>query len=204
VSALKPSVRNLLSFIQPIDAELMIRSSSDQSSAEASRSTAAAAEVDSSWFKRRRSFFIVVALILSIYSYPAVRTAFRTKSTRLPAVSTPDLGVYLSLSKLAEKQSGTIENPYYHVSVPANSVSYLRFRSGPILFGVVSKLFAGRIWWALLFWNSLWWFLLCLAAIWLFEKFLPQPSVELVLAGVSLLMLFGVEGFGRTIASWDC
>jgi len=181
----------------------MIQSSPDQSSAEASRKPAAATMFEgSSSLKRRRALFAVVAVILSIYSYPALRTAFTTKSTRLPAVSAPDLGLYLSISQLKEKQSGTVLNPYYHISVPASAVGYLRFRSGPRLFGVVTHLFTGHLWWALFFWNLAWWLLLCLATIRLFENFLPQPSLELVLAGVSLLMLFSVEGFGRTIASW--
>ncbi len=42
---------------------------------------------------------------------------------------------------------------------------------------------------------------LSLAAIWLFDRFLPQPNVELVLAGVALLTLFGVDEIGRFITA---
>jgi hypothetical protein len=125
------------------------------------------------WLGRRSSYFILIVVILGIYSYPAVRTAFATKSLRVPAVSAPDLGLYLTLSQLEANQDGTIVNPYYHVDVPAGSVGLIKFRSGPMVFGLFNHVLQGRIWAALLVWNLVWWLLLCLSAIWLFERFLP-------------------------------
>jgi hypothetical protein len=178
----------------------MIQSNAVQSFADSLQApTAGTVLDDSSWLNRRAAYLTVIAVILSVYSYPALRTAFTTRSTRLPAVSAPDLGLYLSLSKHDKEKGGAIMNPYYHISVPAGSVAYIKFRLGPLLFGLVNDLFVGRIWWALFVWNLLWWLLLCLAGIWLFERFLPQPSVELVLAGLSLLMLFSIEGFGHLL-----
>ena len=149
-----------------------------------------------SWLSGRVAYLTVIAVILAIYSYPAVRTAFITKSLRLPAVSAPDLGLYLSLSRLERNADGQILNPYYHIGVPY-PVSYLKFRLGPSLFGLLENLFRSQLWWALLTWNLLCWSLLCLAAIWLFRRFLPNPNAELVLAALSLLTLFGLDGFGR-------
>jgi hypothetical protein len=152
---------------------------------------------------RRVVYLIAIALILGLYSYPALRTASTTGSWRLPAVSAPDLGFYLSLSNLGKDRDGSPLNPYYRISVPANfNGSFLRFRSGPMLFGWVNKLFAGRMWLALFVWNLFWWAFLCMAAIWLFDQFLPQASVELVLAGLSLLMLFNFEGLQQFITAW--
>lgn len=151
--------------------------------------------------RRRVAYSVVIAIILVIYSYPAVRTALTTRCLRLPAVSAPDLGLYLSISKLEKSPDGALSNPYYHIRVPY-AVSYLKFRSGPALFGLLNRLFEGRIWLTLFVWNLLWWFLLCLAAIWLFDRFLPSSSVALVLAGVCLLTLFSVEGFGRVFSAW--
>jgi hypothetical protein len=154
------------------------------------------------WFqgKRRAAYVTAVAIILAIYSYPALRTALTTKSLRLPAVSAPDLGLYLSLSKLEESRDGALLNPYYHIPVPY-SVSYLKFRLGPALFGLLNDLFAGRIWLTLFVWNLSCWLPLCLAAIWSFDGFLPHPTAELVLAGLSLITVFSLEGIWRTITA---
>lgn len=144
---------------------------------------------------------VVSAVILSLYSYPALRTAFTTSSLRLPAVSAPDLGLYLSLSKNEKDQNGATLNPYYRIPVPY-AVGYLKFRLGPALFAVMNNLFGGRIWLALFAWNILWWLFLCLATIWLFDRWLPRPAAELVLAGVSLLTLVSFDGFVRVITDW--
>jgi hypothetical protein len=71
-----------------------------------------------------------------------------------------------------------------------------------MLFGWVNELFVGWMWLALFVWNLFWWAFLCMAAIWLFEQFLPQPSVELVLVGLSLLMLFNFGVLQPFIAAW--
>jgi hypothetical protein len=160
--------------------------------------TASPAFLDCSWLNRRAAYGIVIAVILGIYSYPALRTAVATRSLRLPAVSAPDLGLYLSLSKLEKDRDGTTLNPYYRIPVPY-PVGYLKFRLGPALFGLLNNLLASRIWWSLFVWNLFWWGSLCLSAIWLFERWLPQPTVELVLVSVSLLTLFGVDEVSRII-----
>lgn len=151
--------------------------------------------------RRRLAYLVAASMILIIYSYPAVRTAVTTESMRLPAVSAPDLGLYLSLSRLHRNTDGAILNPYYHIPVPY-PVSYLKFRLAPSLFGLLDSLFGGKIWLALFTWNLLWWSLLCLSAIWLFHRELPSASVELVLAGLSLLMLFSLDGVGQVMAAW--
>jgi hypothetical protein len=163
--------------------------------------TASPAFLDCSWLNRRAAYGIVIAVILGIYSYPALRTAVATRSLRLPAVSAPDLGLYLSLSKLEKDRDGTTLNPYYRIPVPY-PVGYLKFRLGPALFGLLNNLLASRIWWSLFVWNLFWWGSLCLSAIWLFERWLPQPTVELVLVSVSLLTLFGVDEVSRVITGW--
>jgi len=171
------------------------------SSGSAQPETVSPGLVGFSWLSRRAAYFAVVAIILSIYSYPAVRTALTTRSLRLPPVTAPDLGLYLSLSKLEKSSDGATLNPYYHIGVPY-PVAYLKFRLGPILFGLLNELFMGRIWWALFVWNLLLWGLLCAAAIWLFDQFLPHSNLEFVLVGVALLTLFTVEGSWRVLSAW--
>ena len=156
---------------------------------------------DSSWLNRRVAYFITIAVILCIYSYPALRAAVATKSLRVPAIAAPDLGFYLGLSKAEKNPDGATLNPFYRIPVPY-PVGYLKFPSGPVLFGLLNKVFRGRLWFSLFAWNLVWWLLLCVTAIWLFERWLPRPSVELVLAGLSLLMLVGVDEFGRYITAW--
>jgi hypothetical protein len=153
------------------------------------------------WLSRRVAYLTAIALVLSLYSLPALRTAFTTGSRRLPAVSAPDLGLYLSLSRIERDRDGAAVNPYYRITVPS-SVGFLRFRFGPILFGLVNDLLAGRMWLALLVWNLFWWASLCLSAIWLFDRFLPQAPLEVVLAGLSLLMLLSFAWIQQTITAW--
>ena len=179
----------------------MVRSDDVQSSTRADVRTAPGEFHEPPWLNRRVAYSAVIAAILAIYSYPALRTALTTKCLRLPAVSAPDLGLYLSISKIEKSQDGALVNPYYHTRVPY-AVSYLKFRLGPALFGLLNRLCADRIWLSLFAWNLLWWLLLCLAAIWLFDRFLPRPSVALVLAGVCVLTLFSIEGFGRVFTAW--
>lgn len=154
-----------------------------------------------SWLSKQWPYVAVIVMILAIYSYPAVRTALTTRSLRMPAVSAPDLGLYLSLSKLQSNADGTIVNSFYRISVPASSVGYLKFRTGPILFGYLNHLFQSRLGFSLFVWNLLWWMFLSLSAIWLFNRFLPLPTPELVLAGVSALMLFSITEVGRLLSA---
>ena len=142
----------------------------------------------------------LVTLILSIYSYPTLRTTIATENLRLPPVTAPDEGLYLSISNLHRQSDGAIVNPYYHVAVPS-PVSYLKFRLGPSLFGVLNHLLGERIWYALFIWNLLCWLALCLSAIWLFERFLPCPSVPLISAGAALITVFSFEGVWREITA---
>jgi hypothetical protein len=116
-------------------------------------------------------------------------------------VTAADQGLYLSLSQLHKTPDGAFINPYYRIPV-AYPISYLKFRLGPMLFGVLNKLLGGRIWWAMFVWNLLLWYSLCAAAIWLFRSFLPQPRTELILAGTALLALFNLEAFGIAFRAW--
>src|SRR5262245_45255265 len=79
-------------------------------------------------------YAMVMAVILSIYSYPALRAGIATKTLRLPPVTAPDEGLYLSISDIQRDSAGRLVNPYYHLVVPS-PVSYLKFRLGPSLFG---------------------------------------------------------------------
>jgi len=151
---------------------------------------------------RRFAYLVSVLVVLAVYSYPALRTASISGLRRLPAVSAPDLGLYLSLSRIEHDSTGAELNPYYRVSVPGNSLGFLKFRLGPILFGLLTNLSAGRLWTALFAWNVFWWSCLCLAAIWLFERFLPQAPTEFVLGGLALLMLFNFGMLTQSIRGW--
>ena len=152
--------------------------------------------------RRWIAYLALTAAILSIYSYPALRTAHATGSRRLPSVSAEDLGLYLSLSRIEKDAGGTPIEPYYGLRAPANAAGFFKFRLGPILFGILTDLFGGRMWPALFVWNIFWWGFLCLSAIWLFERFLPRASVELVLAGAALLSLIEVSKIRVLIPAW--
>jgi hypothetical protein len=69
-----------------------------------------------SW-PRRSAYTALVVVILGIYSYPALRTAFTTRSLRLPPVTAADQGLYLSLSQLHKTPDGAFINPYHRIPV---------------------------------------------------------------------------------------
>lgn len=156
---------------------------------------------------RRRSrrlviYGIAIVFVLAVYSYPTLKTRSVTGSDRLPGITAPDLGLYLSLSSLEQPRPGVVLNPYYHVEVPASGAGFLKFRLGPALFGRLTRLMSGHMWFSLVAWNLIWWALACIAAIWLFARFLPDPSVELVLAAFSMLMFFNFGSMREEITGW--
>ena len=183
------------------DLATTISSASSPTAAASSSSPQDSLSVDQLWPHRRAAYLAVIIIILGVYSFPAIRTAITTKSTRLPAVTAPDQGMYLTVSKLHAAAGGTFVNPYYHVALPY-PLSYLKFRFGPYCFGLLNEAMAGRIWLAFFVWNLLWWSLLCVSAIWLFEKHLPRATIELVLAGTALITLFGLDGLQIAVRGW--
>ena len=129
--------------------------------------TATPERLDAPPFRPRakyRPYLALIVVILGIYSSPALRTALTTRSLRLPSVSAPDLGLYLSITQVPISAGRQILNPYYHIPVPY-PVSYLKFRLGPILFGLLNNVLAGRIWLTLFLWNLLCWCFLCVARL---------------------------------------
>lgn len=152
--------------------------------------------------RRRWLFAITVAAILAIYSYPSIKTIFATGSTALPAITAPDLGLYLSLGQLTVLDDGSVLNPYYRIRVPADAAGFLKFRLGPVLFRHFSALLGGRLWLALLLWNLIWWGLLCLAAFWLFESLQPELRVRFAYVGTVELMLFNFGMLKSLASAW--
>jgi hypothetical protein len=158
--------------------------------------------IEGSATRRRWLFAITIASILAIYSYPSVRTIFKTGSTALPTVTAPDLGLYLSLGQLTMLNDGSVLNPYYKIRVPPDAAGFLKFRLGPLLFAHFGALLGGRLWLALLLWNLLWWSLLCLAAFWLFESLLPELRVQFACVGTVVLMLFNFGMLKSLASAW--
>jgi hypothetical protein len=152
--------------------------------------------------RRWTAYLVFTAAILTIYSYPALRTARAIGSRRLPSMSAEDLGLYLSLSRVAKDVDGNFVEPYYHLRAPANGVGFFKFRLGPLLFGRLTDAFGGRMWPALFTWNLLCWGFLCLSAIWLFDRFLPRRPLPFVLAAASWLMLVDTNRLGPLLTGW--
>lgn len=149
----------------------------------------------------RFAYPLVIAVILAIYSYPSLRTAFVTGSFRLPSVAAPDAGLYLSIATLEKDANRAVVNPYYRIGVPY-PIAYLKFRLGPFLFGFLNQTLFGRIWLSMFLWNLLWWLFVCVAALWLFSQFVPKPQIELVLAGVTFFTLLSIEGVFRAVTAF--
>ena len=141
-------------------------------------------------------------LVVGVYSYPALRTKAVLKSERLPVISAPDLALYLNLSTIERPRPGTVVNPWYRVEVPENGAGYLKFRLSPRLFGWLTRLLSGKMWWSLFLWNALWWALAGIAFIWLAHRFLPFRDALLVLAGLFLFMYFNFGMAREEIVAW--
>ena len=127
----------------------MIQSSYDQGFADSTQvRTARPVFLARFWLARRAVYLSAIALILGLYSYPALRTASTTGSWRLPAVSAPDLGLYLSLSNLGKDRDGSPLNPYQppHLLVSDQSASVRKNRNqlGLVVVGSGILIVAGR------------------------------------------------------------
>ncbi len=143
----------------------------------------------------------VILLILGIYSYPAIKTTAATGSRILPPVSAPDLSLYLNISQIKATPAGALD-PYYGVPVPLTRLGYLKFRLAFLLFGQLSTILHGDLWWTLFLWNLFWWGLLCILAIWFFQQFLPDRSPDLALVGLGFLMLFNFGVLQGQLGAW--
>lgn len=146
-------------------------------------------------------FAVAIALILGIYSYPALRTTAVTGSRLLPPISAPDPSLYLNISTI-KSGSAEIVDPYYGVALPAARLGYLKFRLAFLMFGRLHQLLGGNLWWSMLVWNWLWWAALSVAVVWLFRQFLPDASPALVVMGLSLVMLFNFGVLQNQISAW--
>jgi hypothetical protein len=143
----------------------------------------------------------IILLVLGIYSYPAIKTTVNTGSRVLPPVSAPDLSLYLNISSVRVTSAAALD-PYYGIAVPVGRLGYLKFRLAFLLFRQMSSLLQGNLWWTLFLWNLFWWGLLCVLAIWLFQVFLPDISVNIVLVGLALLMFFNFGVLQDQLAVW--
>ena len=152
--------------------------------------------------KHRALIVALMGFIVALYSYPALRTRWATKSDRLPVISAPDLALYLALSSLESPRPGLVMNPYYQIAVPETGAGFLKFRLGPILYGDLVAALSGRMWWSLFLWNAFWWALACIAAAWLFHRFLPTDHLEIMLLGLALLMFFNSGMMKEEIVAW--
>jgi hypothetical protein len=159
--------------------------------------------IQANHFSRRTlAQFAAVALILFIYSYPALKARADFGPANLPPIFAPDLSLYLNLSSVKTISPGQALNPYYLVPVPANGTAYLKFRLGSALFSTWDKLLAGRMWLAMFLWNLFWWVLLCTVALWLFARFLPMNSLSTGIIGLGLLMLVNTGMAKPLLAAW--
>ncbi len=152
--------------------------------------------------KTRLFLLSSIALILGIYSFPAIRTSIATGSQVLPAGFAPDVSLYLNISTIPTATSGQFVDPYYGAGIPNASMGYLKFRMAFLLLSYLITLLHGNLWWSLLLWNLFWWGALCALALWFFREFLPDRSLLIVLAGLAVLMLFNFGSLQSQLAAW--
>jgi hypothetical protein len=148
---------------------------------------------------------LLIALILftlGAYSFPALATWAKTGYTGSPPILAPDTGFYTLVSQLAMRSHGPILNPYYGIEVPPNTAVHLRFRLAFQLFGVMDKLLGGHLWLALFVWNLFWWGLLCWIVIWLFERYLPNHSIPVVVFGFGFVLWFNAGLLKPLLLAW--
>ena len=144
----------------------------------------------------------LAVLVLVIYSYPTLKTSAQTGNYSLPAMTAPDVSLYLNISNIGPAISGQAVEPYYGITVPVARMGYLKFRTAFLLFRSLSRQFQRNLWLSLLLWNFLWWILAYVVAWWLFEQFLPERSILTILAGLALLMFFNFGVLQSVVAAW--
>jgi hypothetical protein len=144
----------------------------------------------------------IIALVLGIYSYPALKITAAAGSRIVPPISAPDLSLYLNISNIHTTDAGNVLDPYYGVPVPIARMGYLKFGTAFRLFRGLESLLHGSLWWSLLLWNLFWWGLLCLVAVWFFRSFLPNNSALVIVAGLAFLMLFNFGVLRNQLEAW--
>lgn len=106
------------------------------------------------------------------------------------------------MSHLTSTDPGVITNPFYGVDVPRAGSGHLRFLFAFWLFGKMTSLMAGNLWASMFVWNLLWLGLLSAIAIFVFERFLPDPSPELVSLALVILMFFNFGILKSFFLAW--
>jgi len=147
-------------------------------------------------------YFVATVFVLLIYSYPALRTRFELRFSKLPPLFAPDLTLYLNLSQSPATASSQFLNPYYLVPVPYDGAGYLKFHLAPALFAGLRTALGGRLWLSVFLWNALWWCGLSIVVVWLLRRFLPWASSGLVVLGLMLLMLFNFGILKTLLIAW--
>ena len=142
----------------------------------------------------------MIALVLAIYSYPALRTSAETRSRVLPPVYAPDISLYLNISSVKPAGSGAVD-PYYGAMVTSARMGYLKFRIAFVLFKYLTAVIP-NLFWSVFVWNLFWWGLLCALALWLFSTCLPESSPGTVLTCLAILMFFNFGILEPQISAW--
>jgi hypothetical protein len=153
--------------------------------------------------KSRLLSLSMILLVLGIYSYPAIKTTIATGLRALPPINAPDLSLYMNISGIKATSSAEVLDPYYGLAVPVARMGYLKFRLAFLTFGELTSLLHGNLWWTLFLWNFFWWGLLCVLAVWFFQQFFPDRSSQVVLAGLTFLMLFNFGIVPGELAAWS-
>ena len=143
-----------------------------------------------------------VGLTLVIYTYPALKTTAVTGLRALPPATAPDLSLYLNISAMKTTADGQLVDPYYGVTVPTARMGYSKFRLAFVLFSWLRHLLSGNLWWCQLLWNLIWWAALGALAWWFFREFLPDGSVEIIMLGLAILMLFNFGIARNCFLAW--
>ena len=143
---------------------------------------------------------VLVVCVDVLYAFPYVLNWARVGSSQIPPFVSDDIYFYLNVSHAAG--SSVVVNPWFHNTIRANEVPYLRFSAGPVLFHLIELLLPGRDALALFLWNMFWTSLIVVAAMWATCSLSLRPFTAIWIASVSLLSLVALPSLLMGIHRW--
>ncbi|BBG65175.1 hypothetical protein NNO_0472 [Hydrogenimonas sp.] len=134
---------------------------------------------------------IAFFILPTIYITPFLLTFSHISLSPLPPDFSSDIYLYLNYTALNIDANGMTQNPWYHIQVPTNTFTYLKF--GLLnLFSILNDII-GNLTLTLIVWNWLWSAITFLCAYILFNKINYSKNTILTIFGISLLFFFQVS-----------
>jgi|GEM_PF-6681689 len=153
--------------------------------------------------KKSMNLFIGISVLLmvGIYILPFLLSYSYVKMGPLPLDFSSDVYLYLNYTLLHPSNDGFVMNPWYHVLVPAEQLTYLKY--GLLnLFSALNAMLSHNLALTLVVWNAVWSLITFLTAFLLFKRISGADNIWALIFGVSLLFFFQISALPTYLHGW--